>query len=101
MKKSLLISLILLSTAQLFGQRKQVWTKTNLDNIQEFHKIRTTSYSENQEFYRIDLTSIKQSLQGAADKFSGHAGVIVEFPNSKGTLEKFLVWENSNFAPAL
>jgi subtilisin-like proprotein convertase family protein len=101
MKKSLLLSLVLLSTAQLFGQRKQVWTKTNLDNIQEFQKIRTTSYSENQEFYRIDLTSIKQSLQGAADKFSGQAGVIVAFPNSKGTLEKFFVWENSNFAPEL
>lgn len=101
MKKLLLLSVVLLSIGQTYGQKKQVWMKSNADNIDESSKIRSTSYSEDQAFYTVDLATLKQSLQNASDKFSGNPGVIVEFPNKSGVLEKFLVWENSNFAPEL
>ncbi|MBL0013994.1 MAG: T9SS type A sorting domain-containing protein [Flavobacterium sp.] len=101
MKKLLLLSVVLLSLGQTYGQKKQVWMKSNADNIDESSKIRSTSYSEDQAFYTVDLATLKQSLQNASDKFSGNPGVIVEFPNKSGVLEKFLVWENSNFAPEL
>ncbi len=101
MKKLLLLSVVLLSIGQTYGQKKQVWMKSNADNINEASKIRSTSYSEDQAFYTVDLATLKQSLQNASDKFSGKPGVVVEFPNRNGEIEKFLVWENSNFAPEL
>lgn len=101
MKKLLLLGFVALSFMQSYGQKKQVWTKSLAENVQEFEKIRTSSYSENQQLYTVDLASLRQSLQNASDKFSGNAGIIVEFPNSNGQMEKFQVWENSNFAPEL
>jgi hypothetical protein len=101
MKKLLLFSVVLLSIGQTYGQKKQVWMKSNADNIDEARKIRSTSYSEDQSLYSVDLATLRQSLGNATDKFSGKAGVVVEFPNRSGVLEKFLVWENSNFAPEL
>ena len=101
MKKSLLVFVVLLSAVQLYGQKKQIWMKSNVDNIEETNIIRSTSYSENQALYSVDLASLKHSLRDVSDKLSGNPGVEIEFPNSLGELEKFLVWENSNFAPEL
>jgi subtilisin-like proprotein convertase family protein len=101
MKKLLLLFVVLLSAVQLYGQKRQIWMKSNTDNIEETNKIRSTSYSDNQALYTADLTALKQSLRGVSDKLSGNPGVVIEFPNRLGELEKFLVWENSNFAPEL
>jgi subtilisin-like proprotein convertase family protein len=101
MKKSLLVFVVLLSAVQLYGQKKQIWMKSNVDNIEETNIIRSTSYSENQALYSVDLASLKHSLRDVSDKLSGNPGVEIEFPNRLGKMEKFLVWENSNFAPEL
>lgn len=101
MKKSLLLSVVLLSIVQLYGQKKQVWMKSNADNIEETDLIRGNSSSQNQVLYTVDLALLKQSLRGVSDKLSGNSGLVIEFPNRLGELEKFLVWENSNFTPEL
>ncbi|MBK8600049.1 MAG: T9SS type A sorting domain-containing protein [Flavobacterium sp.] len=101
MKKSLLLFVVLLSAVQFYGQKKQIWMKSNIDNIEETNKIRSASYSDNQALYSVDLSSLKHSLRDVSDKISGNPGVEIEFPNSLGELEKFSVWENSNFAPEL
>lgn len=101
MKKILLNCFVVLSMMQLYGQKKQLWTKSSVDQIVDSEKIRTTSYSDNQKLYKVDLSVLKQSLLNVSDKFSGSPGVVVEFPNSGGFLERFIVWENSNFAPEL
>ena len=101
MKKLLMLLTIVLSFAQLSAQKNPVWKKITVENVAESAKLRTTEYSEKQQFYQIDVTRLRQSLVNASDKFSGLAGVEVEFPNINGDLEKFLVWENSNFEPGL
>jgi len=101
MKKSLLVFVVLLSAVQLYGQKKQIWMKSIVDNIEETNIIRSTSYSENQALYSVDLASLKHSLRDVSDRLSGNPGVEIEFPNRLGKMEKFLVWENSNFAPEL
>lgn len=100
MKKLLLVLLLTISFVQMQGQKKQIWTKI-ADNFQDADKFKTTSYSANQQLYRIDLTVLRQALVNATDKFSNQPGIIVEFPNAEGVLEKFSVWENSNFSPEL
>ena len=52
-------------------------------------------------YFSLDLSSFKQSLVNAHDKFSNLPGVSVSIPNSKGEIETYIVWENSNFEPAL
>ncbi|HMK06491.1 MAG TPA: hypothetical protein VK476_03110, partial [Flavobacterium sp.] len=100
MKKLLLLMVFVLSFAQLSAQRTSTWKKVS-DHVQDSEKIRTTSYSERQQLFQVNLVELRQVLANAADKFSGQPGVSVEFPNSNGELEEFLVWENSNFEPAL
>lgn len=100
MKKLLLAIAILLSLTQTYAQRNTAWKKVTAD-IPVSERVKTTSYSEDQQLYQLNLTQFKQSLLNAPQKFSGQTGVVVEFPNSTGVLEKFQVWENSNFAPEL
>ncbi|RYF68396.1 MAG: propanediol utilization protein, partial [Cytophagaceae bacterium] len=45
----------------------------------------------------INIDAIKQALQGATDRLSGQQGIQIQVPNAKGEIERFLVWENSNF----
>jgi len=99
--KKLLALLTLLSLVQAYGQKNGVWKKVTPEMVQQLEKTRTTSYSDNQQLFQVNVVQLKQSLLHAADKFSGQPGVVVGFPNSAGAVEKFLVWENSNFAPEL
>jgi hypothetical protein len=40
-------------------------------------------------------------LQNAPQKFSGQKGIEILMPDEKGQLQKFQVWEYSNFSPEL
>lgn len=51
------------------------------------------------QLFSLDKTLLKSKLQNAPQKFSGQKGVEVMMPNAKGILEKFQVWEYSNFTP--
>jgi len=101
MKKLLLILTIALPIAQSLAQSNAIWKKVSRENVEYLPTIKTTSYSQRQELFEINVGQLKTILANAADKFSGRAGVAVDFPNSEGQLERFLVWENSNFAPEL
>ena len=101
MKKIIVIFVIAVNLLPIYAQKSSAWQKISVDNIADSQKIRTTSYSEKQQFFQVDLNKIRLSLTNVKNKFSGLSGVLVEFPSSKGNLEQFLVWENSNFEPAL
>ena len=99
--KKLVALLTLLTLVHAHGQKNGVWKKVTPEMVQQLEKTRATTYSDNQQLFQVNLIQLKQSLLHAADKFSGQPGVIIEFPNSAGAIEKFLVWENSNFATEL
>ncbi|WP_379968728.1 reprolysin-like metallopeptidase [Epilithonimonas sp. UC225_85] len=91
MKKYLLISALalpLLSFAQ--------WSKVGNTNRQV--KEEFASLKEKQLF-SLDKTLLISKLQNAPQKFSGQQGVEILMPNANGVLEKFQVWEYSNFTP--
>ncbi|MDD3772517.1 MAG: M12 family metallo-peptidase [Weeksellaceae bacterium] len=52
-------------------------------------------------FYSFDSQLFKQKLVNAPDRFSGQPGNMISIPNANGEMEKFEVWEASNFASAL
>ncbi len=101
MKKTLLFVAILCGFSHLFAQNFGAWKKLSTAQFAPESLIRTTSYSENQVLFTLNLAEFKQALIAVPAKFSGQAGADIYFPTATGELEKFLVWENSNFDPAL
>lgn len=101
MKKLTLLFTIAFFCAHVTAQKQAVWHKITSDNILQSDKIRTTSYSDNQQLFQLDLANFKSALLTVKDKLSGQPGVIIEFPTFEGAIEQFLVWENSNFVPEL
>lgn len=101
MKKLLLLLIVVFPILQMFAQSNDVFKKITVERASYLQPIRTTSYSERQQFYQIDVVSLQHTLAPATDKFSGTPGIAVDFPNSNGEFERFMVWENSNFATEL
>ena len=100
MKKNLLLLVFILSVTLSFSQNAS-WKLWDNNKAVTSEKIRQTAYSENQKLLQFNTVQFKQSLANVAQKSSGQAGVEIQLPNIKGQLEKFLVWESSNFEPAL
>lgn len=100
MKKVLLLVAMAFTIGQAAAQ-KGPWSRVNTDRVTGVQKIRATEYSDNQKLYSLDVQAVRQALVNAADKFSGQPGVEILIPNTAGEMEKFLVWENSNFEPGL
>ncbi len=96
MKKSLLITALVLCFGQMFGQNGSVWHAVSRSQTSNLSKVRSDIAEEKEHYFSLDLEGFKQPLVNAKDKFSRLAGVVVEFPNLNGEMEKFQVWENSN-----
>jgi subtilisin-like proprotein convertase family protein len=50
---------------------------------------------------QLDQVLLEKKLEAITNNSSKSASVEITFPNSRGILEKFLVWESSNFEPEL
>lgn len=101
MKKLLLLVVFIITVSQSFAQRNSSWKQWDSNKTISSERIRQTPYSQNQLLLQFDALNFKQSLANVAQKSSGQAGVEIQLPNIKGEMEKFLVWESSNFEPAL
>ncbi len=92
--------MVALSFGQLSAQ-KNAWKKVDPSTVAQAAKINEVTYSERQQLLEINVNTLRQTLSGTANRTSGQAGVIVDFPTIEGGFEKFQVWENSNFEPGL
>jgi subtilisin-like proprotein convertase family protein len=101
MKKILLLVVFILSLNFSFSQRNNSWKLFENNKSVTSEKIRKTPYSVNQKLLEFNAVQFKQSLSNVSQRSSGQAGTIIQFPNSNGELEKFQVWESSNFDLAL
>lgn len=99
MKKNLLLVVFVFSASLSFGQ--SAWKLWDNSKRVTSETIRKTAYSENQKLLQFNAVQFKQTLANVAQRGSGQAGVTIELPNINGKIEKFLVWESSNFEPAL
>ncbi len=99
MKKTLLIVTAIMTFGQIIAQNNAVWQKVNRLETAKLTKVRTDINEETVQYFTLDIATFKQALLNSKDKFSNQQGVIIEFPNRKGELESFYVWENSNMEP--
>jgi subtilisin-like proprotein convertase family protein len=101
MKKLLLLVVFISAVAPSFSQRNSSWKLYENNKAVTSEKVRQTPYSADQKLLEFNAVQFKQSLVNVPQKSSGHAGVVIQLPNIKGDLEKFQIWESSNFEPAL
>ncbi|MGL2962853.1 zinc-dependent metalloprotease [Flavobacterium sp. RSB2_4_14] len=101
MKKNLLLVILTITVSNAFSQRSNIWQIFSNDKAINTEKVRETPYSQNQKLVQFNPIQFKQLLSNVATKSSGLPGVEITLPNVNGTLEKFMIWESSNFEPAL
>jgi subtilisin-like proprotein convertase family protein len=104
MKNKLLILLFsLLFSVAMNGQSKKEWSFfSSNESISVSKTVQRSDFPQDFLLFNLDLESIKQKLYTAEDRFAINAkGAIIEIPNSQGKLEKFKMYEASNFDPAL
>lgn len=92
--KKVLLTLALALPILGFSQ----WKTTNLG------KAQVKEGKENIEaagLYTFDRQILSQQLTNAPERFSGMSGKVISIPNAQGKLERFEVWEASNFTPVL
>lgn len=92
--KKILLALVVAAPIVGFSQ----WKSTSVKNatIKEGkEKIETSG------LYTLDNQLFKNQLANAPERFSNLPGNVISIPNSQGNLEKFEVWEASNFTPEL
>jgi hypothetical protein len=99
MKKQVLFFAVLLSFCQIIAQKNSVWHKKSATVTSKIARIQQNEITEGENYFSLDFSAFKQLLVSTNKKLTTLPGVIVEFPNVNGEVEKFHVWENSNMTP--
>lgn len=102
MKKSLLLLVSVLFATLGHSQTDRMWSvATKLDKITVAKAVQRTSFPTEFKLFQLNLDSFRQVLMASPDKFSGAKGVLISLPNAEGNLERYEMFESSNFEPAL
>ena len=92
-KKIHFLLVFILSVGFSYGQSK-LWTKVSEEKLGGLVKMERASVPSVYQIMHLDLNAFKQSLVGAPiDTESTLSNTIVNFPNSKGELSRFRVYE--------
>ena len=98
MKKLLLITVCLFVANLCFSQKDVLWHRTFSENVKKNKYVERESFPQLFELMTLEISVLKQSLNGVSDRFSKNAkGIIISLPNSEGNLERFEIYEASNF----
>jgi hypothetical protein len=103
MRKLLPVTLVLLSFSTLaFSQSDRFWSANNGDrnNIPTDKAVRRLTYPKEFKLFNLNLEPLRQELFSVVDRSSKHSTVIT-LPNANGELERFEIYEASNFEPDL
>lgn len=99
--KTLLLTLTLCFFSMLnHAQTDSFWKKIDSKNLTTNKKSNKQINDESLLFFQLDESSLANTLSKINDKSSLN-NIEVSIPNAKGVLERYIVHENSNFAPAL
>ncbi|MRX69154.1 T9SS type A sorting domain-containing protein [Flavobacterium resistens] len=98
MKKQLLILFFIFNCTILTAQNNDLWQKVSANSV--LSKRASTSDSD-KLYYKLNSERLQITLASATGKGSRNNTAEITIPNASGTLERFIVWESSNFEPEL
>ncbi|OMQ12546.1 reprolysin-like metallopeptidase [[Flexibacter] sp. ATCC 35103] len=96
MKKNLLFLFFIFCCTAIHAQGDDLWQKVSSGSVNK----RINESGSERLYYKLNTNSLKSKLSGSTGKSSNNTSEIT-IPNSKGILERFKVWESSNFEPEL
>ena len=97
MKKQLLIIFFIFNCTILIAQNNDLWQKVSA-NAGLSKKI---NISDSDKYYKLNSDLLQAKLASATGKGSKSNTAEITIPNSSGILERFTVWESSNFESGL
>ena len=98
MKKALLFVLFFFCFTQMRAQNNELWQKVNPSSV--FAKNQAITDDE-RLYYTLNDSFLKQKLAKTLVASDDKITAEITFPNVKGILERFSVWQSSNFDPEL
>lgn len=97
MNKQLLFLLLIFCCVKSYSQNDDLWQKTSGSVVNK----NINSSSSDKLYYKLNSDFLKAKLASATNKNSKSSTAEITIPNSDGILERFSVWEASNFDPEL
>lgn len=99
MKKVLLFNVMMLFSITMFAQTNKNWKEVSKKDVIQVTKfVERESFPTEYNLYQVNIESLKLSLLSAPDrKASAKSNTIISLPNINGKMEKFAVYEASNF----
>ena len=103
MKKVLLFAFSLLISSNVVGQTDKNWKSVNKESVIKVNKnVERLSFPSEFKLFQVNAEVIRQSLQSAPNRFvQSKSNTIISLPNIKGVMERFEIYEASNFEPEL
>ncbi|KIA84874.1 reprolysin-like metallopeptidase [Flavobacterium sp. AED] len=101
MKRIILFFVIIVSNSIINAQNGSPWKRIDQNKVAVSDQISAKPITDNQLLFKFDETLIKESLLSLQNKTSNENRIEISIPNMNGVLEKFSVWESSNFEPEL
>ncbi|WP_316635917.1 reprolysin-like metallopeptidase [uncultured Flavobacterium sp.] len=98
MKKQLLLLLIIFCCANVHAQSDDLWQKVSSNTTLS---KRTNAIDSDKLYYKLNSEFLQAKLFSTTNKTSKSSTTEITIPNAKGVLERFQVWESSNFEPEL
>lgn len=94
MKKQLLFLILIFGWINIHAQTNLLWEKVNSVSAKKTESL------SNQEklYYKLNESLLTQKIASTTSKSSTSE---ITIPNADGVLERFMVWESSNFDPEL
>ncbi|WPO79896.1 reprolysin-like metallopeptidase [Flavobacterium sp. KACC 22761] len=97
MKKQLLYLFFIFNCAFLTAQNNDLWQKISTNSALS----KRINASDSDKYYKLNSELLQIKLASATGKGSKNNTAEITVPNSSGILERFTVWESSNFEPGL
>lgn len=103
MKKTILLTMASFFLAfNGYAQSNSLWSNANKKDATELSKnTQRLSFPEEFVTFRLNLDTFRQSLATAPKLNTAKSGIIVAIPNAQGQMERFEVFESSNFTTEL
>lgn len=94
--KNACVFLLLLFSITIISAQENLWQKSNIDT-----KTILPVSTENFEIYELQTEFLKEKLHSVPARFESSSNVIIDLPISSNHIEKFKIFEASNFSPEL
>lgn len=96
MKKQVLFLLFIFCSIAAHAQTNVIWEKVNSVSAKKTGNVS----GKDKLYYKLNENLFTQKI-AASGKTSKSAASEITIPNAEGVLERFMVWESSNFDPEL